>query len=78
MQDCFGYDTRKFNIQKFEITISVSTMWCYKDAPSKGHLGAMIIIFGYLKNHMHNGIICDIIVLGYQGDIYLKINWLDL
>ena len=59
----------------FYVHFSMTTMGKYTDAPKKGHLGAMIKIFGYLKHHIKFQIICDAVLLEYQRDFDLDINW---
>ena len=38
----------------------------------------MIKIFGYLKHHIKCQIICDAVLLEYQGDFDLDINWSEI
>ena len=47
----------------------------YNYEPGKGHLGDMLRIFGYLKNHMKHQIICDTRFLKYQVEVDLEYNW---
>ena len=56
----------------------MTTIGRYNAEPRKGHPGATLRIFGYLKYYMKRWIICDTIFLEDQGEVYLDTNWPDL
>ena len=53
---CFNWI---FTLGRFDVHFSMFTMIRYNAATRKGHLGAMLIIFGYLNHHMKLKITCD-------------------
>ena len=53
----------------------MTTIGRYNAVPRKGHPVAKMRIFGYLKYYKKRWIICDIIFLEDQGEVYLETNW---
>ena len=64
-----------FTLGRFDVHFSVSNMGRYNYEPSKGHLGAMIRIFGYLTQHTKHQIICDPIFLEDKEEVGIDTNW---
>ena len=58
----------------FDVHFSVSITGRYKYVPSKGQLGDMLIIFGYLNHHTKHRIICDASLLEDQREADLDLN----
>ena len=50
----------------------------HNSAPMKGNVGYVLIIFGYLKNHMKLWIIYDTKFLEDQGEVDIELNWSEL
>ena len=63
---------------RFDLHFSVSTMGRYNYAPRKGHIGAMLIIFVYLKNHEKYRIIYDTSLLEDHREVDIDLNWSEL
>ena len=53
----------EFTLGRFYLHFYVYTMGTYNATTSEGHIGAMFIIFGYLKQHIKLRIFCDNIFL---------------
>ena len=67
-----------FTLGRFDVHFSASTMGRYNAVPRNLNLGTMIIISGYLNNHMKLWIMCYTFFMEDQVNIYLELNFSEL
>ena len=63
---------------RFDIHFAVSTMGRYSAAPRKGHMAAMIRVFGYLKHHMTRRIVTDTAIPDHSSVELTNHDWSEM